>query len=99
MWKAFFLALGIFLIVLGAETLVVDKFVMSDSRRLPRLVAPDQYNAQYGVFSSASYQSQVARPANRIIQSKDWMPWSLLAAGAITVMYTSSFSRSQRNDG
>lgn len=27
----------------------------------------------------------------RVIQSKDWMPWSLLAIGAVIVLYTRSF--------
>ncbi len=39
MWKSFFLAVGIFLLFLGVETLVVDKFVMADGKAIPRLVS------------------------------------------------------------
>ncbi|MEZ6096786.1 MAG: hypothetical protein R3C03_21605 [Pirellulaceae bacterium] len=100
MWKSFFFAVGIFLFILGAETLVVDKFVMTDSRRLPRLVSPDQYNSGLGrtssPFSNAAYQIPGQGAQRRVIQTKDWMPWSLLAAGAITMMYTSTISNRKR---
>jgi hypothetical protein len=95
MWKPFFWALGIFLVVLGAETLVVEKFVLSDSRRLPRLVSPTPYgnnNPSTPNFLPAGYQQTKIAAYNREIQTKDWMPWSLLAAGAITIMYTSSLA-------
>ncbi len=95
MWKPFFWALGIFLVVLGAETLVVEKFVLSDSRRLPRLVSPTPYgnnNLNTPNFLPAGYQQTKIPAYNREIQTKDWMPWSLLAAGAITIMYTSSLA-------
>lgn len=94
MWKSFFWAVGIFLLILGGETLIVDKFVMADSRRIPRLMngttspmMPASYGGQYGA------QPNYLPGVNRTIETKDWMPWSLLAAGAVTVMYTSSLQR------
>jgi hypothetical protein len=49
----------------------------------------------------ASYQTRSQRTgsgvagltqtAGRVIQSKDWMPWSLLAIGTVIVLYTRSF--------
>ena len=47
----------------------------------------------------AGYQSNVRQPAvrarstrpGRVIMSQDWMPWSLLAIGAVIVLYTRSF--------
>ena len=54
----------------------------------------------------AGYQSQVRSTGlrqgtaaqgkiktGRVIQTKDWMPWSLLATGAVIVLYTRSFRR------
>ena len=37
MWRAFFLAIGIYLCILGAECLVVDKFVMAAEKPVAEL--------------------------------------------------------------
>lgn len=98
MWRSLFLALGIFSLILGAETLVVDKYIMADSRRLPRLIngsanrsrtPANPYYQQAGYQRFPNNQQNLQRPA-RIVQTKDWMPWSLLATGAIIVLYTYS---------
>jgi len=34
-----------------------------------------------------------APPATRVLTPKDWMPWSLLAAGSLVVLYTNSTAR------
>ena len=85
MWKSFFLAIGIFLLVLGTETLIVTKFVMADGNRVPRIVSGQGSQNTAGPFIQTGYSS-----LKREIMTKDWMPWCLLAAGAITVMYTCS---------
>jgi hypothetical protein len=85
MWKSFFLAVGIFLLFLGVETLVVEKFVMSDGKAIPRLVNGNGPAPQGGPFMPAGYARM-----KREMTTKDWMPWSLLASGVITVMYTLS---------
>lgn len=85
MWKSFFLALGIFLLLMGVESLVVDKFVMANGKAIPRLVNGTTAPAQQGPFMPAGYTRM-----KREMTTKDWMPWSLLASGVITVMYTLS---------
>ena len=35
--------------------------------------------------------------SKRVIQSKDWVPWSLLAVGAIVVLYTYSLPEKGNN--
>lgn len=93
MWKSFFLAVGIFLLILGVETLVVDKFIMANGKAIPRLVNGNAGSAQQGgPFMPASYGRM-----KREMTTKDWMPWSLLASGVITVMYTLSLHN--RNAG
>ena len=172
MWRSFFLAVGIFTIVVGLESMVVDQVVMTNVRRVPRIVSATARNlvnpsspsgiqtkplesgpqtpyqmptfkrplasgpptsggnayrgtqaatfnrgfdptvrnraAQQPATGFAGFQSagnnlapppaavpknkpRVRRP--RIIQVKDWMPWSLLAAGTIIVLYTQSHGR------
>jgi hypothetical protein len=90
MWKSFFWALGIFFLIAGGETLVVEKFVMADSRSIPRLVTGNL--ASYAPLNGARQNPEMAL-SNRSIRTKDWMPWCLLAAGAVTIMYTSSLQK------
>jgi len=147
MWRSFFMAVGVFLVLLGLETLVVDQFLMSNNRRIPEFITakdgifanqppgslesnqnrfprpfqalsnqqstygPSRFQgtgfgrqsnydlASFGrTTSSASGQnppaiqvspSALTRP-QRMIQTKDWMPWSLLAAGTLIVLYVHS---------
>ena len=113
MWRSLFLALGIFSLILGAETLIVDKFIMTGGRLRKITSAPAdglnpglsaQTNLNGGYYQQASYQpytATIARPQNnasRIVQTKDWMPWSLLAAGALIVLYTYSLPKSHHSD-
>lgn len=92
MWRSLFLALGIFSLILGGETLVVDKYLMADSRKLPRIIQgnPQQANNPFQQVGYQNLTGQVSRTPNRVVQTKDWMPWSLLATGAIIVLYTYS---------
>ncbi len=185
MWRSFFFAVGIGLMVLGVEALVFEKIVIDGSAKLPRFfsglyengladgfetveidrraaIDEQRYNSngfalgtqpqgsgsQFGPsrfsgpqFSGSQYgnygggrvdlsRSGLTQPfarlagnrnsgpsaypvsfgnsvdntgANRIasktfsprtVVTKDWMPWSLLAAGAITFLYTSSHRNS-----
>ncbi|MEM7454034.1 MAG: hypothetical protein AAF456_06725 [Planctomycetota bacterium] len=148
MWRSFFLALGIFSIILGAQSLVVEHFMTADTRKFPRLIYPENgqggylqqsplqqssgYNPyqnslyqrenSYGLYSNfdpalqdnrfgnrplfqqASYgnagygqagffQGRPTSFRNRIIYTKDWMPWSLIAVGSVIVLYTTSLRR------
>lgn len=53
----------------------------------------------------ASYRSEVSRnqavggskTLGRVIQSEEWMPWSLLAIGAVIVLYTRSVAIGSRD--
>ena len=114
MWRSLFLALGIFSLILGAETLVVDKFIMSNGR-LKKVTSgptdglntrfPVQTNSNGVYYQQASYQPYTATAAQqvnvppRVVQTKDWMPWSLLATGAIIVLYTYSLPKGHHHEG
>jgi hypothetical protein len=68
MWKSFFLAIGVTVLLLGLESLAVERAV---------------------VKSDLSHNAQT-----REVVPPDWAPWSLLAGGAVTVLY--SFTLPQR---
>jgi hypothetical protein len=150
MWRSFFLAVGIGLMVLGVEALVFERVLVNETAKLPKFLngafekdlsdsfaiphnIPGQANSRgqsYPAFQNAA-ASDVQRAAYasgsrfgpsrfsgprsggyggprvdlsrsgqprgpRVIVSKEWMPWSLLAAGAIIFLYTSSHGRSAK---
>ncbi len=72
MWRALFLALGVYACLLGAECLLIDKAVLSGSR-------------SGGLMSSLNPST-----AKRELVPSDWAPWSLLSAGAVTILYSFS---------
>ncbi len=74
MWRSFFIAVGVTLLVIGAECLVVDDFII----------------ASKGGASASESRSRDIKPP-------DWAPWSLLSAGAVTMLY--SFTIPQRVKG
>ena len=112
MWRSLFLALGIFSLILGAETLIVDKFIMSNGRLTKITTGPNGVNSRLPVqtnsngvyYQQAGYQSYTAAApqppslASRVVQTRDWMPWSLLATGAIIVLYTYSLPTGNRHE-
>ena len=88
MWRALFLALGISLIILGTECLFVEQVEVVKLRPDPKPAS-----GVTSLFQTASYQTGSTRLPTRTFPTKEWMPWSLLAAGAIVVIYTYSIPR------
>lgn len=62
MWRALFLGVGLFMLLVGAECLIVDQATISTA-------------------SDAGSQVVTLSPP-------DWVPWSLMSAGAITILYS-----------
>ena len=80
MWRAFFLALGIYACIFGAECLIVESYVMAgETTQGPP--------AQTSLFqSNTPLASRDWRPA-------EWAPWSLLSTGAIVILYSLTLNR------
>lgn len=77
MWRAFFLAVGAYCCLVGVECLLIDKAVLAGQKERPGVLGP--FNA---------------RPvASRDIVPADWAPWSLLSAGAVTILYSFTLPR------
>lgn len=77
MWRTFFLAVGIFLCILGAQCLAVDKFVLKGSDADTRT---DPLTGQKMI-------------AHREISPPEWVPWSFLSSGSITCIYSFTLRR------
>jgi len=95
MWKSFFLALGFFLLILGGQTLVIEKFAMASGRNVPKIVSSVTDGISNPAWTPPDIAGTRQSVRRREIRTREWMPWSLLAAGAITVLYTLSLP--QRN--
>jgi hypothetical protein len=80
MWRAFFLAIGIFSVVLGAECLVVDSFVMAGENKP---VAP----------TTASLFNAPPPSVQKEVQPAEWAPWTFLSVGAVVILYSLTLSR------
>ena len=74
MWRALFLALGVFLLVLGVQCLGVAQFTLKI-----RDEAPASTNI-FDATPSLGPQIQIAPPP--------WAPWSLMSTGAVVCLYS-----------
>lgn len=94
MWRALFLALGINLCIMGAQCLVVDKVVLANHNNTTTETAeqPQSRFSQVGFQSGGAFSNSTDGEA-RIYQPKSWIPWSLLASGAIVILYTHSLPK------
>jgi hypothetical protein len=80
MWRAFFLALGIYACIFGAECLVVESYVFASDKP----VAPNG--------NAALFQSSTIAPS-RDWKPPEWAPWSLLSTGAVIILYSVTLNR------
>jgi hypothetical protein len=78
MWRSIFLAIGISLIVVGAECLVVEKVVFAESAE-PALQSDS-------LGEGPLIQSRDVRPP-------EWMPWTLMSSGAVVILYSFTIPR------
>jgi hypothetical protein len=85
MWRAFFLGLGITCVIFGAGCTVVDKLILAPKSAPPPAAAT-------GFQTEPAQTSQV-----REVKVPDWAPWSLMAGGAVVILY--SFTIPKRVSG
>jgi hypothetical protein len=80
MWRAFFLAFGIFCVVLGLECLGVDRVMLRVHDDPPLSVWPfDSIQPQQG--------------PNKQLVPAPWAPWSLISSGAVVCLYSFTIPR------
>lgn len=85
MWRAFFLAIGVTLCLVGVECMVLDHAVLASSGQGERPAAPPLDYGGYG-FAVDPPRSTVAE--SKTIEPPEWAPWSLLSCGAIVLLYS-----------
>jgi hypothetical protein len=79
MWRAFFLAIGVYLALLGAQLLAVERvyLIFRDS--------PPPATGLLESTPSTGPQVQYAPPA--------WVPWSFLSFGVVLCLYSFTIPR------
>ena len=82
MWRAFFCALGVMLLILGIECLLIDTATLASGV----VEEPAQQNSGFYGVAAGIANARVFRPA-------EWMPWSLLACGAVVLLYALTLNR------
>ncbi len=78
MWRALFLAIGIYMALLGAQCLGVQKFILK----------PDNPQA-----SEPWFEPKVLMTPRREITPQPWAPYSLMATGVIVCVYCFSIPK------
>ena len=85
MWRAFFSAIGIVMVVFGLECLVIDEAILANRKDPVSQQARIQTASLFGGGSSSPLQgTHVFRPSESI-------PWGLLASGAVVCLYAMSY--------
>ncbi len=79
MWRSLFLAVGLFLVVMGIGFLSVDAVELKAHETLP------------ASFLSMSSGPREGPP--KLIVPAPWWPWSFLSAGAVTCLYSFTIPR------
>jgi hypothetical protein len=78
MWRTLFMAFGFFVFLVGAQCLVVDRFVLK--------AAPPKVQTNW------AGQIQTVPSPRREIVPTEWAPFSLMAGGAVIWLYAISIS-------
>jgi hypothetical protein len=83
MWRAMFLAVGFFLIVLGVQCLGVAQFTLKVREE--------------STASTSLLDATPKLGAQRVLTPPPWAPWSLMSTGAVVCLY--SFTLPKRVSG
>ncbi len=79
MWRAFFLAIGVFTCLVGLQCLVIEEAVFAN------FAVPPAENDGFGL---------VPPPAGRhVVNPPDWAPWAFLASGVVVILYSFTIPR------
>ena len=79
LYRAFFCAIGLVMIIVGLECLAIESALFS-----PGIFEDTATASQQNPW----FNSQPQIPQGKIFRPKDWFPWSLLAIGSIVAIYS-----------
>ncbi len=79
MWRSLFLAIGVFLLLLGAQCLGVSRFNLKLHDDPPKDASPFDTSPKVG--------------PQKQFTPKPWTPWSLMSTGAVVCLYSFTIPR------
>ena len=79
MWRAFFLAVGISLVILGVECLGVEKVTLKIREKPPAPTSP--------------WDTPPSAGPNMTLVPQNWAPWSLMSSGVVVCLYSFTIPR------
>jgi hypothetical protein len=82
MWRAFFLAIGIYMCILGAECMAVEAFELKGAQASVDSATP-----------ATLFGSSPTVATGRVIRPPDWAPWSFLSMGTVIILYALTINR------
>ena len=85
MWRAFFLAIGVSLVILGAEFMAIDQVVLYQP--------PAEGGALHTLTSITS--TRVIGPT--VLAPPEWAPWCLFSVGAVVMIYSFTIPKRVRD--
>lgn len=86
MWRAFFCGVGIVLMIMGFECHLIDSAVLVAG-------VVDDPTTQVPQQPGGLFAAPVQKTMDRVFRPSEWFPWSLLASGAITLLYSISLRK------
>jgi len=86
MWRAFFLAIGISMCIVGAECMAVERFEFASEE------FSEEVDASPATLFGAPPPTML-EPASQDIEPPEWAPWSLLSAGTVIILYALTINR------
>jgi hypothetical protein len=82
-WRAFFLAIGTMLIIVGVECLLIDSATLSGGQTEAIAVSNTWLGPQ---------RSLVIEPP-KVVRPPEWIRWSLIASGSVVLLYAFTLPR------
>ena len=83
MWRAFFLAIGAMLIIVGVECLLIDSATFASDHT-------EVVQVNNGWFQPPTTMEV---SGGKVFRPKEWIPWSSLASGAVVLLYAFTLPR------
>jgi len=80
MWRSLFLAIGIYLLLLGAQCLAVEKVVLKFH---------EPARERIDLLGTKTLEAG----APRTLAPPEWVPWSLMSTGAVVCLYSFTVPR------
>ena len=78
-WRAFFIAVSIMLIIVGVECLFIDSATFGAAKK-------ESIQVSNGWFSQPTVVDQIR--GGRTVDPPDWVPWSFLFSGTVVLLYS-----------